>query len=98
LVDPSGHGLQLPPGAPLPAFARAVLAAHHRPLADRQALLGAAAGWLLRRFRCPPGWTVQQLCGHLPRPVLAELIDPLCVAALNSKNIDSVCQAIAKVV
>jgi hypothetical protein len=50
-------------------FTRAVLAAHHWPLADRLALLGAASGWLLRRFRCPPGWTVQQLCGHLPRPV-----------------------------
>ena len=84
LVDPAGRGLQLPTGAPLPAFTRAVLAAHHWPLADRLALLAAASGWLLRRFRCPPGWTVQQLCGHLPRPVLAELIDPLCVAALNT--------------
>jgi hydroxysqualene dehydroxylase len=84
LVDPTGRGLHLHPGAPLPAFTRAVLAARHWPLADRLALLGAAAGWLLRRFRCPPAWTVQQLCGHLPRPVLAELIDPLCVAALNT--------------
>jgi hypothetical protein len=74
----------LPAGAPLPAFTRAVLAARHWPLADRLALLAAASGWLLRRFRCPPGWTVQQLCGHLPRPVLTELIDPLCVAALNT--------------
>ena len=84
LVDPAGRGLQLPPGAPLPAFTRAVLAARHWPLADRLALLAAATGWLLRRFHCPQGWTVQQLCGHLPRPVLAELIDPLCVAALNT--------------
>lgn len=84
LVDPAGRGLQLPPGAPLPAFARAVLAARHWTLADRLALLAAATGWLLRRFRCPPGWTVQQLCGHLPRQVLADLIDPLCVAALNT--------------
>jgi squalene-associated FAD-dependent desaturase len=84
LVDHTGRGLQLPPGPPLPAFARAVLATRHWALSDRLALLAAAGGWLARRFRCPPGWTVQQLCRRLPAAVQAELIDPLCVAALNT--------------
>ncbi|MDH4391559.1 MAG: hydroxysqualene dehydroxylase HpnE [Aquabacterium sp.] len=84
LVDPAGRGLRLPPGPPLPAFARAVLGARHWALADRLALITAAGGWLARRFRCPPGWTVQQLCSRLPPTVQAELIDPLCVAALNT--------------
>ena len=84
LVDPAGRGLQLPPGPPLPAFTRAVLGATHWPLTSRLALLATAGGWLARRFQCPPGWTVQQLCGRLPPVVLAELIDPLCVAALNT--------------
>jgi squalene-associated FAD-dependent desaturase len=84
LVDPTGHGLQLPPGPPLPAFVRAVMAARQWTMADRLALLAAAGGWLARRFRCPPGWTVQRLCQRMPAAVQAELIDPLCVAALNT--------------
>ncbi len=84
LVDPAGHGLQLPAGAPLAAFTRAVLGASHWAWPDRLALLAAAGGWLLRRFRCPADWTVSTLCGHLPPAVQQDLIDPLCVAALNT--------------
>jgi hypothetical protein len=84
LLDPSGRGLCLPAGAPLPAFARAVLAARHWRWRDRLALLAAAGGWLLRGFRCPDTWTVRDLCGHLPPALLADLVDPLCVAALNT--------------
>ncbi len=84
LVDPQGRGLRLPPGAPLPAFTRAVLAAGHWRWRDRLALLAAAGGWLVRGFRCPADWSVQHLCGRLPRAVRDDLIDPLCVAALNT--------------
>ncbi len=84
LLDPSGRGLRLPPGAPLPAFARAVLAARHWRWRDRLALLAAASGWLARGFCCPATWTVRDLCGHLPPALLADLVDPLCVAALNT--------------
>jgi len=84
LVDPAGQGLRLPPGAPLPGFVRAVLALRHWAWADRLALLAAASGWLARRFRCPPGWSVQRLCRTLPMAVQRDLIDPLCVAALNT--------------
>lgn len=84
LVDPGGAGLRLPAGAPLPAFGRAVLAVRHWPLRHRLALLGAATGWLLRGFQCPADWSVQRLCGQLPPQVLDTLIDPLCVAALNT--------------
>lgn len=83
-ADPQGRGLALPPGAPLPAFVRATLAMHAWPWTARLALLGAATGWLLRGFRCGPAMTVEQLCGHLPAPVLHDLIEPLCVAALNT--------------
>ena len=84
LVDPAGHGLVLPPGAPVPAFVRAVLAAQGWRLAHRLALLAAAGGWLLQGFRCAPGLTVAQLCARLPAPVLRALIEPLCLAALNT--------------
>jgi len=97
LLDPAGRGLQLPPGPPLPAFARAVLGARHWAWADRLALLVAAGGWLARRFRCPPGWTVQQLCAGLPVAVQADLIDPLCVAALNTPMAQASAQVFLRV-
>ncbi len=84
LVDPAGRGLRLPPGPPVAAFVRATLAARHWPLADRMALLRAAAGWGLRRFRCAPGLSVDQLVSRLPEPVRLELIEALCLAALNT--------------
>ena len=84
LIDPAGHGLALPPGAPVPAFVRAVLAARGWRWRHRLALLGAASSWLLRGFHCAPGLTVAQLCHGLPAPVLRTLIEPLCLAALNT--------------
>lgn len=84
LRSADGRGLQLPPGAPLPSFVRGVLGTRAWPLADRLALLGAATGWLLRGFRCDAGTSVAELCRRLPACVQRELIDPLCVAALNT--------------
>lgn len=84
LVDAGGRGLRLPPGAPVPAFLRAVLGARHWRWTERLALAWAAGGWGLRGFRCDPQWTVQQLCNQLPDAVQGELIEPLCVAALNT--------------
>jgi squalene-associated FAD-dependent desaturase len=84
LVDPAGRGLRLPPGEPVPAFLRGVLGARQWRWRDRLALVAAAGGWWLRGFRCDPAWSVQQLCSHLPRAVQQALIEPLCVAALNT--------------
>ncbi|MDT7835245.1 hydroxysqualene dehydroxylase HpnE [Aquabacterium sp. OR-4] len=84
LCTPDGHGLRLPAGAPVPAFVRGVLAARGWPLAARLALLRAAGGWLLRGFRCAPGTSVSALCRGLPASIQHDLIEPLCVAALNT--------------
>lgn len=81
---PDDTGLTLPVGPPTLAFARGVLAARGWRWRDRLALLASAGGWLARGFRCPPGATVQALCAHLPAPVRRDLIEPLCVAALNT--------------
>jgi len=81
---PRHEGLQLPSGAPLISFARGVLAYSNWPLWARLRLLAAAGGWLLRGFHCPPAWTVQTLCAGLPACVKQDLIEPLCVAALNT--------------
>lgn len=84
LVDARGHGLRLPRGAAMPAFVRGVLAARGWSLADKLALLAAATGWRLRGFRCDPALTVAQLTAGLPATLRRALIDPLCVAALNT--------------
>jgi hypothetical protein len=81
---PDGAGLQLAPGAPILAFASAVLRYPGWRWRDKQALLLTATGWALRGFRCDPALTVAQLTSHLPIAVCEELLDPLCVAALNT--------------
>jgi squalene-associated FAD-dependent desaturase len=84
LTNPDGTGLQLRSGSAAPAFARAVLRHSRWSLPERLALLGAAAGWRLRGFRCDPARTVADLTAQLPAAIRAQLIDPLCVAALNT--------------
>ena len=86
LAAPDGRGLRLPPGAPVPAFVRAVLTAQGWSWRDRLALLRAAARWRLQGFRCAAGQTVHELCAGLPQAVHRDLIDPLCVAALNTPS------------
>ena len=51
---------------------------------DRAALLAAAAGWRRRGFACAPSASVAGLCASLPPRVWHDLIEPLCVAALNT--------------
>lgn len=84
LVHADGSGLRLSPGRPVPALLNAIM--HHTgwPLGERLALLRWAGLWALRRFRCDAALTVAQLCAGLPSRVREELIDPLCVAALNT--------------
>jgi squalene-associated FAD-dependent desaturase len=84
LVGPDGRGLRLPPGpAPL-AFARAVLALAEWPLVARVRLLATAATWAARGFRCSASTPVVELCRGLPALVMRDLVEPLCVAALNT--------------
>ena len=94
---PDGRGLKLPPGPAVPGFARAVLACKGWSWTDRLALLAAAAGWAAAGFRCDPALTVQALCRKLPAPVRQLLIDPLCVAALNTPASDASAQVLLRV-
>lgn len=84
LVYPDGHGLRLPPGPAIPAFVRAVLGYRRWRWPARLALLAAAARWGAAGFRCDPALTVAALTAGLPPAVRADLVDPLCVAALNT--------------
>jgi squalene-associated FAD-dependent desaturase len=51
---------------------------------DKTALTLASLRWQLEGFRCDPQLTVAQLCVDLPARVVRELIEPLCVSALNT--------------
>ena len=84
LPYPGEPGLQLPPGPPLVSFTRGVLGHRGWPLRARLALLLAAGGWLAKGFRCEAGLSVAQLCANLPAVVQRDLVEPLCVAALNT--------------
>lgn len=94
---PDGRGLKLPPGPAVPGFVRAVLGCQGWRWADRLALLTAAAGWAAAGFRCHPALTVQDLCRKLPAPVRQLLIDPLCVAALNTPAGEASAQVLLRV-
>ncbi len=81
---PDGRGLRLPAGPAWLAFGVGVAGCQGWTLRDKLALLRAAAGWALGNFRCAPRLTVHELCAALPKAVRQLLIDPLCVAALNT--------------
>lgn len=83
LQRPDGRGLSLPDWpAPLDA-AWGILSARGWSAADKLSLLAHATRWRLRDFACPDDWTVLRLCAGLSENVLRDLVEPLCVAALN---------------
>ena len=84
LVDADGVGLRLPAGPALLAFSRGVLSHNGWTVRERAALLMRALHWASTGFTCRPGLTVAALCTDLPVAVQRDLIDPLCVAALNT--------------
>lgn len=84
LAYPDGSGLRLPPGPAVSSFAKAVVAWHSLRWTDRLGLLAWAGAQRWRSFRCPPGTTVAELGKTCPRKAYQELIEPLCVAALNT--------------
>ena len=84
LVDSSGTGLRLPPGPPILAFVRAVFAQRAWSLRERLGLLAAAVRWRWAGFECDEELSVAQLTRGLSASVRQSLIEPLCVAALNT--------------
>lgn len=92
LLFPDGLGLRLPDGqarwGPWWPSSFDVLAGVARARGwtwrDKLALVRAALAWQLARFHCAETTTVADLCAGLTPRVRAELIDPLCVSALNT--------------
>ncbi len=83
-----GTGLQTPRWAthwpaPLDAMV-AITTARGWSWADKFSLIRSALRWQRQGFTCDPALTVAQLCATLAPRVLHELIEPLCVSALNT--------------
>jgi len=87
LQFPDGSGLRLAASrylpAPLDVFA-GILKARGWSWADRFSLLKVALGWQLKSFRCASNQSVADLCRGLTAATMAQLIEPLCVSALNT--------------
>jgi squalene-associated FAD-dependent desaturase len=79
-----GGGLKLPRlPAPLDLLA-GIFTARGWTWRDKSSLLRTAIGWRLASFRCAASTTVADLCTGLTPRVMQELIEPLCVSALNT--------------
>ena len=61
-----------------------ILQARGWSLADKWSLLRAALGWKIKGFACAANLSVADLCRGLTPRIRAELVDPLCVSALNT--------------
>lgn len=83
-----GDGLAMPSWAacwPQPlALLAAILGAGGWSWSDKFALLRRSLQWRAAGFACPADWSVARLCAGLPPRVVAELIEPLCLSALNT--------------
>lgn len=85
LQFPDGLGLKFTAWpTPLDALG-GILQARGWSLADKGSLLRAALGWKRTGFRCDDGLSVADLCQRLTPRIKAELIEPLCVSALNTR-------------
>lgn len=86
LRDVQGHGLQLPDWpAPLNVLA-GICKARAWTWHDKTQLLKACWQWQRMKFCCDANWTVNDLNHHaaLTDRVVAQLIEPLCLSALNT--------------
>lgn len=84
LLFPDDQGLRFPAWpTPLDALGGIVMA-RGWTVADKWSLLRLATGWQLRGFECDVCLSVAALCHDLSPRVMAELIEPLCVSALNT--------------
>ena len=95
---PDGDGLALPEWpAPLDA-AWGIATARGWGARDKASMLAASVRWQLAGFRCGPAVSVSQLCSGISPRVMEQLIEPLCVSALNTPAARSSGQVFLRIV
>ena len=83
---PDGRGMSLPDWpAPWDAL-HGICCATGWTWSDRWSLVRAFARWRWSGFACPASSSVSELCVGIQARVMEELIDPLCVSALNTPS------------
>lgn len=83
LQTPNGHGMRLPDlPSPLNLLV-GVVTARGWAWADKWSLIRQCLHWQRAGFACGPKDSVTQVCALLTPRVMQELIEPLCVSALN---------------
>jgi len=89
-----GGGFALSPGGPrLLAATGALWGARGFDAADKLSAVAMSLAWRWRGFRCPPSLTVDQLLRRAPTArVRRRLLEPLCVAALNTPSAEASAQ------
>ena len=84
LQFPDSTGLRLPPWpAPFNAIA-GIASARGWTWSDKLSLVKAAIGWRVKSFHCDARDSVANVCSGISPRVMHELIEPLCVSALNT--------------
>ncbi len=101
LPFPDGSGLQTPGyaaswPAPLDAMG-AIATARGWSWSERLSLIRASLGWQWAGFQCASDLSVAQLCANMAPRVLHELIEPLCVSALNTAATQASAQVFLRV-
>jgi squalene-associated FAD-dependent desaturase len=88
-ADGSGFALS-PRGPRLVAAATALLGARGFGVVDKASAVAMSLDWMLRSFRCVPTLSVDALLRAAPTVrVQRRLIEPLCVAALNTPSAEA---------
>ncbi|MBE0474986.1 hydroxysqualene dehydroxylase HpnE [Rhodoferax sp.] len=97
LQFPDGLGLKFAAWpTPLDALG-GILQARGWSAGDKWALLRAALGWKRQEFSCADTLSVADLCRSLAPRIKAELIEPLCVSALNTPPAQASAQVFLRV-
>ena len=94
LTYPDGSGFALSAqGNRLRAAVAALWSARGFGWVDKASAVAMTMQWQLRRFRCPPALTVDEMLRLAPTArVHRRLIEPLCVAALNTPSAEASAQ------
>ncbi|MSQ56649.1 MAG: FAD-binding protein [Limnohabitans sp.] len=62
----------------------AIATAKQWSIQDKFSLFKTCVDWQIKQFKCDPSLTVQQICKTLSPSVYQSMIEPLCIAALNT--------------
>ncbi|MFZ9183510.1 MAG: hydroxysqualene dehydroxylase HpnE [Hylemonella sp.] len=97
LIYPDGRGLQLPDLASPLDLLLGLASSRGWRWSDRWSLLRTALQWKRASFSCPAHLSVSELASPLGPRILHDLIEPLCLSALNTPTDQASAQVFLRV-